>query len=161
MKINKTTIAELRARLAKASIRLPLEWEKLRIEDDDGEEFVFVSQGSYLGTTLINLGDTYEHSGEDCLLIQEALNALPALLDTAERVAGLEEQLHLANIDAADESAERQAAEARLEKVREWCATPSPKNPPAREWFEIDDEMKRDVLKILDGDQPCPRSPSS
>jgi hypothetical protein len=52
-------------------------WEG-RKELDGG--YVYIPQGSCLGGTLINLGDTYENSAEHCDFFAEAINTLPALL---------------------------------------------------------------------------------
>jgi hypothetical protein len=66
----------------------PPTWDGMKIEDpeEDPEEggyppfgkFIYVPQCSYLGGTLISLGDDYEKSGEDCLFIQELLRLAKA-----------------------------------------------------------------------------------
>jgi hypothetical protein len=42
-----------------------------------------IPQGSYLGETLITLGDTYENSNVDCELVAVLRNNAKALLETA------------------------------------------------------------------------------
>lgn len=49
----------------------------------------YIGQGAYLGETLIMLGDTYEKSREDCVLIEKALAALPALLALASEALSM------------------------------------------------------------------------
>lgn len=82
-------IAELRSLYARTSFaeeKAAPTWSDIKIgEDDDGAEYAWVPQCSYLGGTLIALSDTYEQSGDDCLYVQKVLAAVPALLDMAER----------------------------------------------------------------------------
>lgn len=60
---------------------LPWEWDGRRVI---GPGHTYVPQGSSLGPTLIQLGDTYENHGAHCDLVADAVNALPALLACAE-----------------------------------------------------------------------------
>ncbi len=53
----------------------PWKWDRALKNRD------YIAQGSYLGETLITLGDTYENSGADCLLLETLRNALPAILE--------------------------------------------------------------------------------
>lgn len=61
-------------------------WEKAEVEDGE----FWVPQGSHLGNTTINLGDTYETSGDDCLYVQTACENYPEVLrraiDAEERI---------------------------------------------------------------------------
>lgn len=66
----------------------PPMWDNMKI-DPDG--YVYVPQCSYLGDSLVSLADTYEGSGDFCLLIQEALRHLPALLRERESLLRVRE----------------------------------------------------------------------
>lgn len=51
----------------------------------------YAEQGTCLAGTLIVLDDTYEGSGEDCILVQEAVRCFPELIAEVER---LQKELH-------------------------------------------------------------------
>lgn len=61
----------------------PPKWDDMSISKADDYELesyplgvcLFVPQCSAFGSTLIQLGDTYENHGEDCLFIQELVAA--------------------------------------------------------------------------------------
>lgn len=74
-------VRELR-RLEDAATSGPWTWSDA---DNDDEEAPYVPQGSYLGGTLITLGDTYENSREDCALAAALRNFCPMLLSELER----------------------------------------------------------------------------
>jgi len=62
---------------------------------EDGEpDLLWLPECADLGGTLIQLGDDYENSGEDCLLVQEAIRSLPELLDALEELLKERENAH-------------------------------------------------------------------
>lgn len=93
-------IEELR-RLEREASPGPWKWES-----ESGR----IPQGSYLGETLITLGDRYENCDADCVLLAAARNALPALLDAATLLES-ERTIRLALEDALGK-AERERDEA-------------------------------------------------
>ena len=77
---------------------------KIEAGEDDEPDYYWLPQGAYLGMTLINLGDTYEESGEDCLLVQEAVRSLPELLDELEKLLKERDDAHGKERDGGSET---------------------------------------------------------
>lgn len=59
------------------------QWERRKV---DAEGYVYIPQGSYLGDTLINLGDTYEYCAKDCDYVTLACETLPDAIAEIERL---------------------------------------------------------------------------
>ncbi len=72
-------------------------WEGLVQDTSGSEPYIWAPQGSYLGETLITLGDDWDNCGYTLILIQngpEVMLALADALDEAEaRIAALEAQI--------------------------------------------------------------------
>ena len=78
--VENLTVFEIRRALAE----LPdddWEWSDRRT---DAEGYVYIPQGSYLGETLIMLGDTYENCERDCDFITNSKKYIRFLLDCIE-----------------------------------------------------------------------------
>jgi hypothetical protein len=73
----------IRARVEKATMWTPDQCE-MKVDPDDG--YVFAPQGATIGDTLIQLGDTYDGSGDDWVFIAHARTDIPALLDEVSRL---------------------------------------------------------------------------
>lgn len=70
-------------------------WSSLDIEvlEEDGEEpftHIYIHQGSTLGDTLIQMGDTYEGHGEDGLFLGHAHEDVGKLLEEVKRLRSLQ-----------------------------------------------------------------------
>lgn len=72
------------AELDKRATGAPWEWETYA--SPDGPR---VPQGSYLGTTLITLGDRYEGCDEDCALVAELRNQCASMIAELRAARGL------------------------------------------------------------------------
>jgi hypothetical protein len=79
MRLSKARLKQIREREQKATT--DWEWSGKKF-DQDG--YVHIPQGSYLGETLITLGDTYEDYQDDCLFAEEARANIPDLLAYVE-----------------------------------------------------------------------------
>jgi hypothetical protein len=70
----------------------PLEWDGgVKVEEEEEADgttyrYVYVSECSYLGDTMIMLGSVSEGSGQACEYVQLACNLLPRALDTVEEL---------------------------------------------------------------------------
>lgn len=87
-------------------VDFPLEWDGgIKVDEELDEyagqstvyRYVYVSECSYLGDTMIMLASTNESSGAACEYVQTACNMLPKALDEIEtlksRIDELEAQL--------------------------------------------------------------------
>ena len=71
----------------------PWKWQRLDQSISEDGSKVYVPECTYLGETLIALMDTYENSGFDCLLIQEALQYLKPLLEEVKKLREILDKL--------------------------------------------------------------------
>ena len=80
--------------------REPQEWSRRKVDD---EGYVYIPQGSYLGDTLVMLGDTYENSAKDCdyvaLAANTACDTIQGYQDLVRRMTDAIERLIAGNLD--------------------------------------------------------------
>lgn len=83
-----TELSEIKARLKALKEDDPESWafDGMKVEEEDGERWVYVPECSQLGDTLIMLSDTYEGSGSHCEYVQTACQKVPLLLDTIDNL---------------------------------------------------------------------------